>query len=479
LDTRILASHCVPRLTCTLSDLTLRTTAHLAHRRKCADLGFGRFIKVCTVSDPQKATSAVGARTIRKVQLQILPVLFVLYVICYLDRVNVGFAALTMNKDVAITSDQFGLLTGIFFIGYFLFEIPSNLLLHKIGARIWIARILISWGIAATLTGFVQNVHQLYWARFLLGLAEAGYVPGVYLYLTYWFPKREQARALALFLLGLPVSSIVGSPVSGYILDHVHWLGLGSWRWLLIFEGIPPILFGFLTYFILPSRPGDARFLTGDEKEWIQSKLKSEEQEKSNQGRYSVFQTFTDARVWYLILPYSGLCIGRYTMSFWTPQIIKSLSSGYSNTTVGLLVMIPSLAAAVAMILISRSSDQRLERKFHAALPVLAAALALALLGTTRSPLFSVGLLAFVEIGICGFLAPFWAMPSEFLSGSAVAVGLALITSVGNLGGFVGPSTVGLINQRTGSVYGGLAFVSVCMLLSFALLVFVPRNRHP
>jgi MFS transporter, ACS family, tartrate transporter len=435
-------------------------------------------IQLSVDSGPAVASISIEKKTIRKVRNRILPFLFVLYVICYLDRVNVAIAALTMNKELAITSEQFGLLTGIFFIGYFLFEIPSNLLLHKIGARIWIARILISWGITATLTGFVQSIHQLYWARFLLGLAEAGYVPGVYLYLTYWFPKREQARALALFLLGLPVSSIVGSPLSGYILDHVHWLGLGSWRWLLILEGIPPILFGFLTYFVLPNRPGEAGFLTGEEKEWIQAKLKSEEREKSKQGQYSAFQTFTNGRIWYLILPYSGLCIGRYTMSFWTPQIIKSLSNGYSNTTVGLLVMIPSLAAAIAMVLISRSSDRRLERKFHAAFPVLAAALALALLGTTRSPSLAVVLLSVVEIGICGFLAPFWAMPSEFLSGSAIAVGLALITSVGNLGGFVGPSTVGLINQRTGSVYGGLAFVSVCMLLSFALLVFVPRETR-
>jgi len=429
-------------------------------------------------STPELATIPIGTQTLRKVRIRILPFLFVLYVICYLDRVNISIAALTMNQDLAITSKQFGLLTGIFFIGYFLFEIPSNLLLHKIGARIWIARILISWGFIATLNGFVQNVHQLYWARFLLGLAEAGYVPGVCLYLTYWFPKREQARAIALFLLGLPVSSIVGSPLSGYILDHVHWLGAGSWRWLLILEGLPPILFGFLTYFVLPSRPQEAGFLTTEEKEWIQTELRSEEQEKLKKRRYSVLETLTNGRVWYLVLLYSGLMIGRYTMSFWTPQIVKSLSSAYSNTTVGLLVMIPSLAAAAAMVLISLSSDRRLERKFHAAIPVLGAALALALLGTTRSPMFAVALLSFVEIGLCGFLAPFWAMPSGFLSGSAIATGFALINSVGNLGGFVGPSMVGFMNQRTGSIYSGLVFVSVCMLGSFALLVFLPKEAR-
>ena len=430
------------------------------------------------VSTSELATIPIATQTIRKVRIRILPFLFVLYVICYLDRVNIGIAALTMNQDLAISSEQFGLLTGIFFIGYFLFEVPSNLLLHKIGARIWIARILISWGFVATLNGFVHNVHQLYWARFLLGLAEAGYVPGVYLYLTYWFPRREQARAIALFLLGLPVSSIVGSPLSGYILDHVHWLGVGSWRWLLILEGLPPIMFGFLTYFVLPSRPQEAGFLTAEQKEWIQAELKNEEQEKSKQGQHTVFATLMNGRVWYLILLYSGLMVGRYTMSFWTPQIIKSLSSGYSNTTVGLLVMIPSLVSATAMVLISRSSDRRLERKFHAALPVLAAVLALALIGTTRSPLSAVALLSFVEIGLCGFLAPFWAMPSEFLSGYAVATGFALINSVGNLGGFVGPSVVGFMSQRTGSIYSGLAFVSACMFMSFALLVFLPRETR-
>jgi sugar phosphate permease len=253
-------------------------------------------------------------------------------------------------------------------------------------------------------------------------------------------------------------------------------LGAASWRWLLVLEGVPPILFGFLTYFVLPSWPREARFLTEEEKQWIQTELKNEEQEKLKQGQYSVFQTLTNGRVWYLILLYSGLMIGRYTMSFWTPQIIKSLSSAYSNTTVGLLVMIPSLVAAAGMVLISLSSDRRMERKFHAAIPVLGAALALALLGTTRSPVLAVALLSVVEIGLCGFLAPFWAIPSGFLSGSAVATGLALINSVGNLGGFVGPSTVGFMNQRSGNIYSGLTFVSACMVVSCALLVFLPRE---
>ena len=294
-------------------------------------------------SGPAIASISIGTKTIQKVRIRILPFVFLLFVVALLDRINIGFAALTMNRELAITSQQFGLVFGIFFFGYFFFEIPSNLLLHKIGARVWIARILISWGVVAMLTGFVHTVHQLYIVRFLLGLAEAGYFPGMALYLTYWFPQREQARALALLIAAIPVATILGAPVSGLILDHVHWLGVSSWRWLLILEAMPAIVGGVLTYFLLPSKPQEAGFLTADEKDWIRAELGREERQKLEQHRYSALQALASGRVWHLVLIYFGITTGNYALQSWTPQLVKSLSTLYSNSMIGFLVTIPNL----------------------------------------------------------------------------------------------------------------------------------------
>lgn len=421
---------------------------------------------------------SVEARTIRKLWIRVIPFLFLLYVICYVDRINIGFAALTMNQELAITSQQYGLVAGIFFFGYFIFEIPSNLLLHKIGARIWIARILISWGILATLTGFVQTVQQLCIVRFLLGLAEAGYFPGIVLYLTYWFRQREQARAVALFLTGLPIASILGAPVSGLILDHVHWLGVSSWRWLLILEGIPAIVCGVLTYFLLPSRPTEARFLTPEEKDWLRADLTREEQGKLEQHRYSVFQAMANGRVWRLAAIHVGMMIGLYSLSFWMPLLVKSLFSQYSNSVVGLLVMIPNLAGFFGMIVISRNSDRVLERRYHAAMPAVIGGVAFALLGASRSPFFSLILLSSVAVGVYSYCGPFWTFPCEFLTGFSAAAGIALINSVGNLGGFAGPYAIGAISKTTGSLYMGLALAGVSMLVSATLVLLLPKDAR-
>jgi MFS transporter, ACS family, tartrate transporter len=427
------------------------------------------------------SAASIEIRTIRKLRIRILPFLFLLYVVAFVDRINIGFAALTMNEELAITSEQFGLVAGIFFFGYFIFEVPSNLLLHRIGARIWIARILITWGVVALLTGFVRTVHELYIARFLLGLAEAGYFPGIVLYLTYWFRQREQAQAVALFLTGLPVASILGAPVSGLILDHVHWLGMSSWRWLLVLEGIPAIACGVLTYLLLPSHPAEAGFLTPEEKEWIRAELLREEQRKLEQHRYSARQAMTNGRVWRLAAIHFGMLIGLYTLSFWVPQLVQSLSSRHSNTAVGLLVMIPHLVGLAAMIFVSRSSDRRLERRYHAAIPLIIAGCALALMDTTRSPVLLLTLLSLLAVGIYSYVGPFWALPNEFLAGSSAAVGIALINSVGNLGGFVGPWAIGAMATWTGSIYRGLALVGIPLLVSATLLLRLPRRArvHP
>ena len=422
--------------------------------------------------------NSIERRTIRKLQIRLLPFLFLLYVVAFIDRINIGFAALTMNKELAITSQQFGFAAGVFFFGYFLFEVPSNLLLLKIGARIWITRILITWGILATLTGFVHTVHQLYVVRFLLGLAEAGYFPGIVLYLTYWFRQREQAQAVALFLTGLPFTSIVGAPISGLVLDHVHWLGVSSWRWLLILEGLPAILCGLLTYFWLPNRPAEAKFLTRGEQEWIQAELLREEQQKSEQHHCSVWQTMLNGRVWHLAAIEFGVCIGLYTLSFWAPQLLKSVSGQHSNSAVGVLVMIPHLVGILAMVLVSRSSDRRLERRYHAAIPALVGGGALLLMGTFHSPLFLVALLSLLAAGVYSFVGPFWALPGEFLTGFSAAAGIGLINSVANLGGFVGPYAIGVMSGWTGGIYGGLTLAGIPLLLSATVLLLLPRKAQ-
>src|SRR5215472_15017247 len=273
-------------------------------------------------SGPELLADSIETQTIRKLRIRILPFLLLLYFVSYLDRLNIGFAALTMNQELGITSQQFGLLVGFFFVSYSLFEIPSNLILHRVGARVWIARILIVWGAVAALTGFVHTVRQLYFARFVLGLAEAGYYPGVLLYLTYWFQRREQAQAIALFMTAIPITNVLGAPISGLILDHVHWLGLSSWRWLLILEGLPAVIFGVLTFFWLPNHPAEANFLTESEKEWIAGQLKSENDRKRGTREISASRALVHGRVWHLAIAALATGAAFYPVFFWLPQIV-------------------------------------------------------------------------------------------------------------------------------------------------------------
>jgi ACS family tartrate transporter-like MFS transporter len=419
-------------------------------------------------------SSEAAENIISRLRWRLLPFLFLLYVIAFLDRINIGFAALTMNRELAITSQQFGVVAGIFFFGYSSFEIPSNLLLHKLGARIWIARILIAWGIVATLTGFVHTIQQLYLARFLLGVAEAGYFPGIVLYLTYWFRQRDQAQAIALFMTALPVSNILGAPLSGLILDHIRWLSLSSWRWLLILEGCPALIAGISTYFLLPNRPVDAKFLSEGERSWLVQELKEEEDRKGS--RISALQALADRRVWHMAAIQFFFAVALYTMSFWLPQVIKSLAAQYSNTSIGLLVTIPYLAALLAMVLVSRHSDRTLERRYHTAVSMSVAGVTLLLIGASGHFLLSIVLLCFVAGGIFGALGPFWSLPGAMLSGYAAAAGIALVNAIANIGGFVGPYSIGAISKQTGSFYGGLGVAGVALLISATLVLLLPKR---
>jgi MFS transporter, ACS family, tartrate transporter len=431
------------------------------------------------VKEATTGAASIEVRTIRKLQIRLIPFLFALYVIAFVDRINLGFAALTMNRELAITSQQFGFAAGVFFFGYFLLEVPSNLMLHKLGARVWIARILITWGTIAALTGFVQTAHQLYIARFVLGLAEAGYFPGILLYLSYWFRQREKAQAIALFLTGIPVASILGAPISGIILDHVHWLGLSSWRWLLILEGFPAIVGGILAYFLLTSRPSQAKFLSEEEKKWITEELESEDRRKHETQPISAMQTLINRRVWYLACIGFAHGFGTYTFSFWLPQLMKSVLSGSSNSVVGFLVVIPNLVGLAGMILVSRHSDSTLERRYHMGIPVAFGGIALLSLGASHSPTLSIALLCCVALGMYSCLPVFFALPSEFLTGFSAAAGIALVTSIANLGGFAGPYTVGFIRQSTGSLYTGLACAGISLVLSGTLALVLPGVAVP
>ncbi len=430
-----------------------------------------------------RSTGASGfeAATIRKLRVRLLPLLFTLFVLAFLDRVNLGFAALTMNRELAVSSQQFGFAAGVFFWGYFLLEVPSNLILHKIGARAWIARILITWGVVATLTGFVQSVHQLYVARFALGLAEAGYFPGICLYLGYWFRQREKAQAIASVMIGIPLANALGGPISGLILDRVHWLGLGSWRWLLILEGLPAVVFAFLTPRLLPSRPAEAEFLTTEEKAWIAGELDREDRLKldAKSQPVSVVRTLINPRVWHLAwIGFAHACAS-YTFGFWLPQVMKSVLSRQPNTVVGFAVMVPNFAALIAIILVSRHSDRTLERRFHIATLAALAGIALLLLGVPRPASLSLLLFSVVAVGAYAALPIYFSMPGEFMTGYSAAAGIALVTSVTNFGGFVGPYTTGLLRQRTGSFYVGLACTGLSFLVSAGSALLLPKRPSP
>jgi MFS transporter, ACS family, tartrate transporter len=419
------------------------------------------------------STTSVEQSATRKVFWRIVPYCFALYVISYLDRANIGYAALQMNKELALTSEAFGFAAGIFFIGYFLFEVPSNVALNKFGARIWISRILITWGIVATATAFVQSATKLYMLRFLLGVAEAGFFPGIIIYLTYWFRAKEQATTVALFTAAIPVSYLLGAPLSTWIMDHVSGFGLSGWRWMLLLEGGPAVIAGIVNYFIMTDSPEQARWLTVEERDWLSGELRKDHTARSDVEHLGVIAAITNPKVLFLSVIYFIYQVGNLGIGLWMPQIIKGLSSSLTNFEIGLIAMLPYAFATVAMIMWSRNSDRTGERQKHSALPLLLGAVALGFTGVVVQPAISMALISLALAGIYAFKSPFWSLPGLFLSRSTAAVSIAAINSIGNLGGFAGPYAIGAIKDWTGSTYGGLLFLSGLLFVSFLMTWFV------
>lgn len=415
---------------------------------------------------------APGAEVLARIRRRLLPFLFLLYIVAYLDRINVGFAALQMNHDLALGDAAFGLGAGLFFIGYFLFEIPSNLILERVGARAWIARIMISWGGVAMAMAVVRGAASFYLLRFLLGVAEAGFFPGIILYLTYWFPPREQARAIALFMTASALAGVIGGPLSGAILAAHGTLGLAGWQWLFIVEGLPSVILGIAAFFYLPNGPDDARWLGEEEKRRLAESLALQQ---AHQREQTLIGGLTGARVWLMALLYFTIVTGLYGMTMWLPQIVNGLGT-LSNLEVGFISAVPFLAAAVAMVKIGQSSDRCGERRWHVALSAFAGAAGLILSARVHNSLLALTVLSLGAAGIWGAMGPFWSMPSEYLGGTAAAAGIALINSVGNLGGFAGPYVVGILRQAYHSFSGGLAAMALMLAAAGCIALAIPHR---
>ena len=426
----------------------------------------------------------IETRTIGKVSTRLIPYLIVCYFIAYLDRGNVGFAALTMNKALSLTATMCGFGAGIFFFTYFLFEVPSNLFLDRFGARKWIARIMVSWGIFSGAMAFIPGIANatglgttttFYTIRALLGFAEAGFFPGIIFYLTLWFPTVYRARIIGAFMAAVPLSSVIGAPVSGMILGMNGVGGLDGWQWLFIIEAAPAVLLGFVTYFYLTDRPADAHWLAPDERAWLSNRLDAERRQREAMHDLSVWQALLNPRVWALALVYFGLVACNYGVGFWLPQITKAF--GLSNAMTGWVVAIPYAIGAAFMVWYGFRSDAKAERKFHTAVGLLIAAAGIAGSTLTSNPTVTIVAFTIAACGVFGTLPVFWTLPTAVLSGTAAAAGIAVINSIGNLAGFFGPYAMGWIKDSTGSFAGGLLLIAA-LAIAAMVIVLVLGHDH-
>jgi ACS family tartrate transporter-like MFS transporter len=403
------------------------------------------------------------ASAIAKATRRLIPFLCLAYTVNFLDRVNVGFAALHMNEDLGFSPSVYGFGAGIFFLGYIAFEIPSNLALQRFGARIWIARIMISWGLIACAMALVRTETGFYVMRLLLGIAEAGFFPGIILYLTYWFPAAERARIIALFMASVPLATVFGGPLSGALLEMHGFLGLAGWHWLFVIEGVPAVLLGIAALFVLDNTPAHARWLTAEERAALQTTLAAEAETTKAVGYADLGAALTRPRVLALGVLYFLMVVGLYGIGFWMPQVIEGF--GLDPLHVGFLTAIPYLFAAVAMVIWGRHSDRTGERRWHIALPLLLAACAFAWSAYSGPLVPTMVALTIATLGFYAAFGPFWSLPTALLTGTGAAAGIALVNSMGNAGGFAGPYIVGVLKQATGSFSAALLFLAAALAL--------------
>jgi ACS family tartrate transporter-like MFS transporter len=421
---------------------------------------------------------AIERRTIAKVSWRLLPLVALAYCIAYIDRSNISFAALTMNKDLGFSAYIYGWGAGIFFFGYFLFEIPSNLILEKVGARIWIARIMITWGIISGLTALVTGPTSFLVIRFLLGAAEAGFFPGMILYFTYWYPSIYRGRVISTLFIAQPVANAVAAIASGTILDNMDGLlGLKGWQWVFILEALPAVLLAFVVLKMMTDRPAVASWLTDDERRWLEGRLQEERHKIDSVRSLSLWQALADRRVFALSMIYFMSVTANYGIVFFMPQIVKGMS--LSNQMTGFVTAIPYIVGTVGLLLWGYSSDRFHERRWHLIVASILAAVGLAGAGWFGSSYWALVGMAIATTGIYGSRAAFWPMPSMFLTGTAAAGAIALINATGNLGGYVGPFVVGWIKDSTKSFEAGLYFLAACALACAVITFFAARASRP
>ena len=443
--------------------------------------------------DPRPAASPLSvqeahgleARTIRKVTARLIPFLIVCYFVAYLDRVNVGFAAITMNRDLGLTASMYGFGAGVFFLAYFIFEVPSNLFLDRFGARKWIARIMFTWGILSGMMAFIpglaaasglRNEQVFYGLRVLLGIAEAGFFPGIIFYLTLWFPAVYRARIIGAFMTAIPLSTVIGAPISGLLLDLHGWAGLAGWQWLFIIEAAPAVILSVVTFYYLTDRPKDAAWLADDERTWLCGRLAAEDAQRRKVAHFGVMAAMLNPRVLALAVVYFGAVSCNYGVGFWLPQIVKSF--GLSNAMTGVVTAIPYVLGTIGMIWFGRRSDRTLDRRGNMAVALVIAASGIAVSTLLDNATLKMLALSVSAFGVFASLSLFWTLPTAFLSGTSAAAGIAAINSIGNLSGFTGPYAMGWMKDHTGSYSGGLLLIAGCAVIALIIVLILRHDRR-